>query len=318
MSGWPYAHVLQPGDPIPMKTLQIDRRHRLSYDDFARQYLFPGKPVIITGAIQHWSALSTWTPDFFRRTYGNLNLDIDGGHYTMADFINRVESSSPDRPAPYLRNEIIDQFLPELLGDIDPLPRYFFPNWLDGILSRPLRSRLHDGSPELYIGGRGAKFPFLHFDNFHTHAFLTQIYGVKEYTTYSEDQTPYLYVNPRKYNASLIPDLENPDFDKFPLFAKATPMRCFLYPGEILFIPGGLWHTARMLSPSISVSVNRANASNWSTLTHDMWNNAPLPLKPLAAAYLTAIRAVHAFWELPDLPVDPEPLPQHHKSFHTA
>jgi hypothetical protein len=70
-------------------------------------------------------------------------------------------------------------------------------------------------------------------------------------------------------------------------------MRFRLHPGEILFIPRGLWHTAKMLTPSISISVNRANASNWATLTHDMWTNAPLPLKPFAAAYLTGIRAFH-------------------------
>jgi histone arginine demethylase JMJD6 len=277
-----------------MSNIEIDRRHRISYEEFADQYLFPGKPVIIGGAVDHWRALRVWDPAFFKNKYGSVNLHIDGQRYTMADFIDRVESSSAINPAPYLRNEIIDQFLPELLADISPLPDYFFPNWLDGKVSRALRSRLHDGSPEIYIGGSGAKFPFLHFDSYHTHAFLTQIYGVKEYTTFAEEQTPFIYVNPHKYNASQIPDVENPDLDQFPLFAKAAPMRFLLHPGEILFIPGGLWHTARMLTPSISVSVNRANASNWSTLTHDMWRNAPLPMKPLAAAYLTGIRAFHS------------------------
>jgi hypothetical protein len=46
-----------------------------------------------------------------------------------------------------------------------------------------------------------------------------------------------------------------------------------------------------MLTPSISVSVNRVNASNWAKLTHDMCSNAPLPMKPIAAAYLTGMRA---------------------------
>jgi hypothetical protein len=269
----------------------IDRRHQLLYEEFAEEYLFPGKPVIISGAINGWRALDNWTPEYFRTKYGSMHLRIDGKSYTMADFIDRVNFSSSANPAPYLRNEIIEEFLPELLADIDPLPRYFFPNWLDGRLSRVLRSRLHNGSPELYIGGSGAKFPFLHFDSYHTHAFLTQIYGTKEYTAFSADQTPYIYVRPNQYNASQIPDIENPDLNKFPLFAKAVPMRFRLHPGEILFIPGGLWHTAKMLTPSISVSVNRANASNWAKLTHDMCRNAPLHMKPIAAAYLTGLRA---------------------------
>jgi len=276
-----------------MKLAQIDRRHRLPYEEFVLGYLFPNKPVIISGALSGWRALDNWTPDYFKDHYRTKNLSIDGKKYTMADFIDRVNSSTLDNPAPYLRNAVIDQFLPELRADIAPQPPYFFPNWLDGKLSRVLRSRLHDGSPELYIGGRGAKFPFLHFDSYHTHAFLTQIYGIKEYTAFSEDQTPLIYVDPHQYNASQIPDIENPDLDKFPLFAQAVPMRFQLHPGEILFIPGGLWHTAKMLTPSISISVNRANASNWSTLTHDMCTHAPLHIKPLAAAYLTGLRAFH-------------------------
>src|SRR6266853_1815767 len=170
----------------------------------------------------------------------------------MADFIDRVSPSTRQNPAPYLRNAILEHFLPELLADINPEPPYFLPNWLDGKLGRALRSRLHDGSPELYIGGSGAKFPFLHFDSYHTHAFLAQIYGTKEYTAFSADQTPYIYVSPKQYNASQILDIENPDLNQFPL---------------------------------------RANASNWAKLTHDMCRNAPLHMKPIAAAYLTGLRA---------------------------
>jgi hypothetical protein len=274
-----------------MKVVEIDRRRCLPYQEFVRDYLFPKKPVIISGALSAWHALGKWTPDYFKSKFGTKNLTIDGKKYTMADFIDHVGSSTPHDPAPYLRNAILEHFLPELLADIYPEPPYFLPNWLDGKLGRALRSRLHDGSPELFIGGSGAKFPFLHFDSYHTHAFLVQIYGIKEYTAFSEDQTHLIYVHPHQYNASQIPDIENPDLSKFPLFAQAVPMRFRLHPGEILFIPGGLWHTARMLSPCITISVNRANSSNWSTLTHDMCTHAPLHMKPLAAAYLTGIRA---------------------------
>jgi len=78
------------------------------------------------------------------------------------------------------------------------------------------------------------------------------------------------------------------------LFAQAKPMLFKLEPGETLFVPGGVWHTAKMLSPSISVSVNRANASNWSSLTRDMYTKAPLPMKPVAAVYLTGMRVVRS------------------------
>jgi hypothetical protein len=268
----------------------IDRCYRLSKSKFTRHYLFPKKPVVINGSIDQWAALKTWSPSNFKARFGDRRIAIDGKVWTIADFIDRVSSSGPESPAPYLRNVIIEDSFPELLEEISPLPPYCTPNWLGGPLADALRSRLHGGTPELYIGGSGGKFPFLHFDSYHTNAFICQICGTKEFTLYSEDQTPLIYVSPRQYNASTVSDIENPDLRKFPLFAKARPTRFRLEPGEVLFIPGGWWHTAKILSPSISVSVNQANASNWSRMTRDMFQNAPLHLKPLALGYLTGMR----------------------------
>ncbi len=47
--------------------VSIDRRHQLSYEEFAEEYLFPGKPLIITGAINGWRALDNWTPEYFNK-----------------------------------------------------------------------------------------------------------------------------------------------------------------------------------------------------------------------------------------------------------
>jgi histone arginine demethylase JMJD6 len=274
---------------------QIERRHRPAYAEFVREFLNPLKPVVISGAFDGWGARQ-WTPETFRQTVPEHSVKIDGTEYRMADFIEAVVNSSDEHPAPYLRNAIIDRYMPELLKEIQPYPVYCSPNWLDGPLSQILQSRLHGGGAELYIGGRGGKFPFLHYDAWHTHTFMCQIYGTKEFTTYSPDQAMYLYARPEKPNVSQIPNLENPDYDRFPLFKRANPMRFVLSPGDMLFIPCGLWHTTKMLTPSISVSLSRANASNWSLLTRDMCKNAPLPLKPIAAAYLTGMRVFRTLY----------------------
>jgi len=102
------------------------------------------------------------------------------------------------------------------------------------------------------------------------------------------DQTPYLYVKER-YNVSTITDVEHPDFEEFPLFAKATQTSFTLRPGEILYMPPGLWHATKMLSPCISPAMNRANAANWSSFTHDAIARVPWYLKPPTAAYMFAM-----------------------------
>ena len=83
----------------------------------------------------------------------------------------------------------------------------------------------------------------------------------------SPEQTPLVYLGREgAQNVSVLDDVEHPDLMRFPLFAQATPIRCELHPGETLFVPAGWWHTARILSPSITVS---ANTANWQQLIPD-------------------------------------------------
>jgi hypothetical protein len=46
---------------------EIERRDRLSYEEFAESYLYALKPVIVTDALCQWKALGRWTPEFFKR-----------------------------------------------------------------------------------------------------------------------------------------------------------------------------------------------------------------------------------------------------------
>jgi hypothetical protein len=245
----------------------VDRRSRLTQREFAAQYLRPQKPVIVTDAFDHWPAKRRWTPAFFREHYGSRRVTVDGVDYQLSQLLDLIECSSPSKPAPYLRNVVIEDWAPELLADIQPLPHHTQPNWFD---SRFFPERPSMTSLELYIGGAGAAFPTLHFDNLHTHAFLMQLFGTKEYVFYAPDQGPWLY--PREgieANKSSVDDLEHPDLVRFPLFARAVAARCVLHAGETLFVPAGWWHTARILEPSITVSANTMNASNWKAFISD-------------------------------------------------
>jgi len=245
----------------------VDRQSGLTQRAFAAQYLRPQKPVIVTDAIDHWPAKRRWTPAFFREQYGSRRVTVDGVEYQLSQLLDLIERSSPSKPAPYLRNVVIEEWAPELVADIQPLPHHTQPNWFD---SRFFPERPSMTSLELYIGGAGATFPTLHFDNLHTHAFLMQLFGTKEYVFYSPDQAPWLY--PREgieANKSSVDDLEHPDLARFPLFARAVAARCVLRAGEMLFVPAGWWHTARIVEPSITVSANTMNASNWKAFISD-------------------------------------------------
>jgi histone arginine demethylase JMJD6 len=245
-------------------TIEVQRRGNLPHKSFVAEHLARSRPVILTDAISHWRALKQWTPKFFAERYGDVTVTIDDRSYAMADFIDQVLHSEQGGPAPYLRNHLIEKNLPELLLDIMPLPQCTRPNWFESSL---FPSKQSCTFLELYIGGRGASFPTLHYDGWHTHAFLMQCYGVKELLFFPPEQAHLVYPGREgAQNVSQLDDIEHPDLTKFPLLAQATPIRCELHPGETLFVPGGWWHTARMLSPSITVSANTANSVNWKQL----------------------------------------------------
>jgi Cupin-like domain len=246
---------------------QIDRRAGLTRSEFAREYLSPPRPVILTDALAHWGALGRWSPQFFKEEHGDLQVEVDGESLALRDLIARIEVSTSDRPAPYLRNQLLAEWPAPLTADVSPMPECTMPNWLD---SRLFPTRQPLSSVEVYIGGRGARFPVLHFDGLHTHAFLMQLHGDKEYIVFSPEQTGYMYPKDGAgSNLSLIDDVLEPDLDAFPLYNRAEGKRFELHPGEMLFVPAGWWHTARILSPSVTVSVNALNRSNCRAFRRD-------------------------------------------------
>lgn len=274
----------------------------LTYKQFAAQYLHRNRPVVLRGALRGWKALKRWSPEFFRDHFGDMKFTISDTEYgqasnasrvtefTMAGYIDRVLGSSIEAPAPYFRNKIFYDLFPSLKDDIEPLPDYLLPNWLgDRYLVKEVGKVLNRGAAiEIYIGGAGGTFPVLHYDGAGTHAFLMQVYGRKQYIIYPPEQETFLYPSPVKPNLSLVNDVEHPDLERFPLFAKAVPITLVLEPGEMLFVPSHWWHTVRMLTPSITLSANVLNQSNWPELMKYVALRQRHPLASLAGrTYLT-------------------------------
>jgi histone arginine demethylase JMJD6 len=287
-------------------SMDVARCSDLCRRDFAREYLTPSpRPVILTDALSSCKALGKWTPDYFGEHYGHVEVTIDGRTMSIRALADAIRVSSPERPAPYLRNSLLSRWPKALQDDVTPLPRCTEGNWLD---SRLFPSRESLKYFELYIGGQGASFPVLHFDGLHTHAFIMEIYGEKEFWVYPPDQTAFLYPRPGAGSGkSQIDDVEHPDLERFPLFAQARGTRFRLKAGETLFVPAGWWHTTRLLTPAISVSVNSADAANWGAFKRDFCSDVARERGRLPAAltnaYLAAFGGLHvglAFLQLVD------------------
>ena len=288
--------------PIPTESLwvtgggaPVERVSGLSPREFQKEYAGHNKPVILTDVLKGWEALGKWTPRFFAEKYGERTIDFMRGpvkQMKMGDFIEKVEASRPGAPAPYWTNNPLMDLFPELMADLKPFPQHVGPNWASRkYLHKGMEKSLNRGAMvELYIGGAGGAFPILHWDGQSTHAFLMQIYGRKQYWAWGPEQSDYMYPRTGEGFPNLSPlgDVERPDFEKYPLFRQAKGCQFHLDPGEMLFVPSRWWHTAKMTEPSITLSINTLNRTNWSGFAEDMTRNSSRAALLVKQAYLSA------------------------------
>ena len=250
-------------------TIRVEKKYRMSYQEFADSHLFANYPVVIGDAADGWLAKGKFTPQFFKDRYADREVIINGKPYNFGEILDWMMTATEANPAPYPCTLQLERDYPELLPDVMPRLRYSLP---DRIQSKLLPNRLLAGANtlELFFGSPGGQFPYVHYDYMCLHAFITQIYGEKEFTVIPPSQTAYVYPTPGNTWVSQVNDVRNPDLEKYPLFANATPISFVVGPGETLFIPCGWWHTARSLTPTISVALDCLNASNWKNFMNEV------------------------------------------------
>ena len=284
-----------PEIPAPVKTLE--RVAGLSHDEFVTRYVNPRRPVIIQGAISRWPAMSKWGADFWVKNYGDRRVEIEGKDYLLRDVVRMALESTKDKPAPYYRNIRLRLAYPELMSDVSPYPTVASPNWFHSKLFYPIRNRIVGGGGhyELFIGGAGRSFPYLHYNAPGAHTFIYQIVGRKRFVVFAPEDGAYLYPKPdNAFSVSQVADFENPDLAKFPLFSKATRIECEIGPGDTLFMPCGWWHTAKMESFSVGLGIDVANRTNWDHVIGYMGQRAGYENPALAFAYMTYMRVAGA------------------------
>jgi hypothetical protein len=244
--------------PVP----KINARD-LPYEVFLRDYVATNRPVVITDAAPGWGALQSWTPEYFKDKYGSQTVEVTYGvKAQLGEVMDGVLASTAEKPGPYLHKVIIHQHMPALLPDLAPENTYAFPMRYCSPLM-PKRFRRPDGYLKLLIGGVGGKFPLMHYDSDNAHAMITEIYGDKEFVLFAPEDTPYVYPHENSPGTSQIDDLDHVDLERFPDFPKATQYRVIIGPGEAMFVPSRWWHSARVVTTSVSVCTNMMHATNW-------------------------------------------------------
>ncbi|MBD2463902.1 cupin-like domain-containing protein [Oscillatoria sp. FACHB-1407] len=231
----------------------IERRSHISKEEFLEKYYATNTPVIITDMMHDWKAIETWTPEYFKAQFGEVEVEVQSGReqnsqyeikkerhkkkIRFADYVDMVTRGG-DTNDYYMvaTNRTMDK--PEfqvLLNDLKPLPDF-------------LNSNIPQGSVKLWFGPGGTITP-VHHDQ--SNVLAAHVCGRKRWRLISPHQTPKIY-NYHYYFSKV--DLDNPDYEKYPLFKDVDVLDVVLKPGELIFVPVGWWHYVKALDVSISLS----------------------------------------------------------------
>ncbi|MBD2515133.1 cupin-like domain-containing protein [Nostoc sp. FACHB-973] len=233
----------------------IERRYKLSSDEFKNNYVELGRPVIISGVVSNWNSFDKWSLKYFNNLSPDLkiyakkfsNKEIEICRLTMREYIELIENYEKDAEnyplPPYCHDLPLFSLIPSLIEDVKPFPFEYLPKWYWYKWWRYC---------QFFLGSSNSITP-LHFDCLLTNNIFFQIVGRKQFTILLPEDAKYCYRQGWRW---FLVNPENPDFNKYPDYKNARPIKFIVNPGEILYMPPGTLHHVRSLDMSISFNID--------------------------------------------------------------
>ncbi len=242
----------------------IERRAGLEADEFLECYYAVNRPVILTGEMADWPALSRWTPDYLKAKVGARPIEYQGGRAANERF--ELDKDAHRRQAPF--DGFMDQISRPGAGNDAYITAFnsaqnaeslavLHPDM--GFPGKFLDPRAQHPNGMMWIGPAGT-VTSLHHDL--TNNFIAQVVGRKRLKVLPAAEVGKLYNSRQVF--SDIPDIEAPNLDliSHPRLAGARAYEVVLEPGEIIFMPLAWWHQVKSLDFSVTV-----------TYTNFLWPN---------------------------------------------
>lgn len=251
----------------------IDRRKDLTPEEFHREYLLPGIPVVLDGAAKDWGCTGKWTLPYFAEQYGDDKVTITSGipHHDpriAKDFVlmrDVIEQKDPEN-VKYLRFHPMLALHPELADD--------FPyEWF-----KRMKKRWHPYSHlQFFIGTKGTQ----------TGTHDSQMANL--FVMVSGEKTWYLH--PTNYTAFMDPPTSRSVYR----LSRHNTGRVFEDPyrvldgyvvhlkeGDVLWNPPFYWHSVENLTDTIGVGFR--------------WNDKRLAMRQSFTMFMLDWLAVDPTW----------------------
>ena len=246
---------------VPENIVEVEEINSIT---FLRDFVARNVPVVIRNACKHWPAIKKWDRNYLEeKVQGKVTVAKSDGNadclklvkdqlYFCLPFECEMTLEEFYDYKPRIETEVVyvqkqcsslSTEMPELLQDISEL------DWAaEAFGSTP-------DAINIWLGNKNA-ISSLHKDPYEN--IYCVVTGRKHFVLLPPTDLPFLYRNlypTANYNAALeiesvenspkipwIPvDPGNPDFEQYPLFRHASPIRVTLDPGDILYLPS-LWY----------------------------------------------------------------------------
>lgn len=218
-----------------LNLIPIAYAENITASEFRESYLLPNRPVVIKDLAASWPALKKWTPEYFSRQYGSLQVKVFDSSFGRAG----TSYMSSLRKVPF--REYLDLWRTGS-GELRLFAFNIFwqaPELRQDILWPDITKGFSKKFVFMFFGCKGSVTQ-LHYDPDMPHILHTVLHGKKRVVLFPNEQSKNLYKHP--FNTRSYVDVDNPDFSKFPRLKYVTGYQTLLHPGETLFMPSGYWH----------------------------------------------------------------------------
>lgn len=233
---------------------QVPRIPKPDQATFLAEYVAKRRPVVLTGAMTDWKAVTGWTLDHLKGALPGRKVravTLPQGYFDarveqqpelrefeFADFIDAIADPGTVGGRIYNLHAGLTGELATLKEDIR-LPSYF-----------PQESLFWS----LLIAGPQGYVVRAHYDV--PNNFLAQIHGRKRVVLFPPDELYRMYPHPAYTSSPYFTqvDIEHPDLRKHPRFRMDQAVEAVLEPGEMLYIPSCWWHQISYLTMTIGVN----------------------------------------------------------------
>lgn len=243
-----------------LQEAKIERRARLSTDEFLQEYYSKNRAVIITGMMDDWPAMKKWNLDFFQQHFAAREVEVQFGRNADQNYeLNSIAHKRIMRFGDYVdlvRNagQTNDFYM---TANNDSRNREALRELWQDVVQIPAYLRQEDSQRGFFwFGPQGTITPF-HHDL--TNNFMAQVIGRKRVRIIPAFEVAKLY-NHRHCFTEV--DGRAIDLERFPDMQQVRVLECTLNPGEILFLPVGCWHFVEGLDISVTIA-----------FTNFLWDN---------------------------------------------